>query len=53
MAKEELLQIKGGTTSITSTALNALARVGDLIVEIGKMIGSSIRRVAEGKQCSV
>lgn len=46
---QELLEIKGG--AITATLLNALARVVNSIIEIGKMVGSSIRRISTKTYC--
>lgn len=47
----ELKTIIGG--SITATFINAIVKGFELIIEIGRSLGSSIRRVASGKSCSV
>lgn len=47
----ELKSIIGG--SITATFINAIVKGFELIIEIGKSLGSSIRRIASGKSCSV
>ena len=44
MSKEELLNIKGG---ISATILNAIARVMNTILELGRTLGSVMR----GKKC--
>lgn len=52
MKKEELLQIVGGV-SITGTLLSSMYKVGNLIFEIGRSLGSAIRRAVGGKMCSI
>ncbi len=38
----ELILVSGG--AISGTLINAFARLLDVVIEIGKMIGASIRR---------
>ena len=52
MEKNELLQIVGGV-SITGTLLSSIYKVGNLIFEIGRSLGSAIRRVSSGSMCSI
>lgn len=52
MKKEELLQVVGGV-SITGTLLSSIYKVGNLIFEIGRSLGSAIRRAVGGKMCSI
>ena len=52
MEKNELLQIVGGV-NITGTLLSSIYKVGNLIFEIGRSLGSAIRRVSSGSMCSV
>lgn len=52
MKKEELLQIVGGV-SITGTLLTSIYKVGNLVFEIGRSLGSAIRRVSGGSMCSI
>ena len=48
----ELDNIKGGTNStITSSMINAIVNVVELLEESGYRIGSAIRRLSEGKLC--
>lgn len=47
MNKEELFSIKGGS----STMLNAVARFITTVYELGKSIGSTIRRVSNKNYC--
>ena len=52
MKKEELLQIVGGV-SITGTLLTSIYKVGSMIFEVGRSLGSAIRRAVGGKMCSI
>jgi len=52
MEKNELLQIVGGV-NITGTLLSSIYKVGNLIFEIGRSLGSAIRRVSSGSMCSI
>ena len=47
----ELMDIKGGNIAYTATMINAICRVVDIIFEVGKNIGSSIRRSSENSVC--
>ena len=48
----ELLKIIGGI-NITASFLSAIVRGIDTIYEIGKAVGSALRRVQSGKICPV
>ena len=45
----ELLSIKGGATS--ATLINAIVKGIELLMELGKTLGSTIRRVSANKSC--
>ena len=47
--KEELISIVGG--SISGTMINALVRALDILLEIGRSLGTSIRRYSSGNYC--
>lgn len=49
MSREELLEIKGG--NITATFLNAIVRGITVICEVGRNIGTALRRVIAGNIC--
>lgn len=52
MTNEELILIKGGATSLlTATFLNAAARCINVLLDIGRAIGTSIRRIHSGNIC--
>lgn len=48
---KELQNINGG--AISPTLLNSLAKGLSLLFELGRAVGSGIRRAASGKTCSV
>lgn len=45
----ELILINGG--SINSQLINALVRLVTSVVEVGRMIGSSLRRIVDKNYC--
>ena len=52
MIESELKYIKGGT-KISGTIINAAVRLFNLVFELGRTIGSSIRRSDENKVCPI
>ena len=46
--KYELNNISGG---ITGTVFNSIVRAFTLVLELGRTLGSSIRRIISGKYC--
>ena len=46
--KEQLLKITGG--SISATLLNALVRGVNVFLDVGRSVGSAIRRFFSGKK---
>ncbi len=46
----ELKNVTGGGT-ISGTVANAFVKIIELLYEAGKGVGSSIRRIGEGKLC--
>ena len=50
MTKEELCFINGGV-AVSSTLLNALIRMTTTSLELGRTLGSLIRRALEKKKC--
>jgi len=51
IANEELEKINGGSTSITSTIINAVTNLFKFFYEVGEGIGSGFRRVKENELC--
>ena len=48
---DTLDRIKGGTTTITGTILNAIVDILKLIKDAGYSVGSGIRRISENELC--
>ena len=51
ISNKELLCIIGGA-SITGTLINSLARSAEIILDVGRSLGSAIRRFSSGRLCS-
>jgi len=51
MSKEELYLICGGLT-LSTTLLNTLARFVSTSLELGRTLGTTIRRAIEKKKCA-
>lgn len=51
--KEEMLEINGGSISITASFVNALTNAAETLLELGRSLGSSLRRIFESNSCSL
>jgi len=51
--KVELLKIEGGALNVTGAILNAFKGCANTIMDIGRSLGSAIRRLAFGSLCSL
>ena len=49
LTDRELMKVEGG--GLTATFLNALARCVSTVMNLGKSLGTSIRRIISGKVC--
>lgn len=47
----ELLKINGG--SLSATMINAIVKGISIIADLGRSLGSTIRRVSEKKTCGI
>lgn len=47
--RDEMVQVNGG--SISSSVINAIANVINIVLELGEKTGSSIRRMISGDIC--
>ncbi len=52
LEKQELLQIVGGI-SITGSLLSAIQRGISVIMDVGRSLGSAIRRMFGGTMCPI
>ena len=50
MSKQELKNIYGGTT-ISGTLINSLVKGIDVILDLGRSLGSAIRRIQDKNVC--
>lgn len=50
LKEQELLAIKGGA-GISASMLNAIVRGIDVIIDVGRSLGSAIRRMKDGNVC--
>ena len=51
LRKEEMKKVEGG--SMTAAMLGAIYKVVETIYNLGDALGSSLRRLIEGKNCSL
>lgn len=49
LKKEELLSINGG--SISGTMINAFSRAINSLLDLGRSLGTAIRRITTGNLC--
>ena len=49
--KNQLLEVTGGT--ISATLLNAIIRGADLFLEVGRSLGTAIKRFFSKKVCKI
>lgn len=51
LSKKELFSIYGGGFSLSGTLLNSIVRGINAVLELGRSIGSSIRRIQTNSVC--
>ena len=52
LEKYELLNVTGGA-SWSGSLFNSIARAIDTVMDVGRSLGSAIRRIANGSLCSI
>ena len=50
--KEELMSIEGGASWYSASFLNSISRAISTLVDLGRTLGSSLRRTLNGNVCS-
>ncbi len=50
---KELMNIDGGSNWFTAAFFNSVARLISTIMDMGRSLGSSLRRISSGSYCSV
>jgi len=53
LSKKQMLNIYGGATSITGAFLSSLIKGINIVLELGRSVGSAIRRGSGGKLCPI
>lgn len=53
LKKDELLNIVGGASWLTSSFINALSKAANTLLQLGRSLGTAIRRSVSGKVCSL
>lgn len=53
LQKQELLEISGGASWFSASFINAAARAMETLMDIGRSLGTAIRRTINGKYCSI
>lgn len=53
LKREELMEIKGGTGWISGSFISAITRAGNTLLEMGRSLGTAVRRVFSGTVCDV
>lgn len=53
LTREEMIKVDGGSNYLSSTLISALTRAGNSLLDIGRSLGSAIRRIYEGDSCSL
>ena len=53
LKREELLNISGGASLTSAAWLNAAARAVTTLIDLGRSLGTAIRRSISGKVCKI
>lgn len=53
LTNKEMINLYGGATAITGAFLSSIIRGINIILELGRSVGSAIRRGSGGKLCSI
>ena len=51
LKKDELYGIVGGASGITASFLNAIARGIETLLDLGRSVGTAVRRIGNGSVC--
>lgn len=51
LQEKELYEIQGGGLTINATLINAFARAISTILDLGRTVGSAIRRISSKNYC--
>lgn len=51
LEEQELLNVVGGSTNLSATMLNSVSKILDTIMDVGRSLGSAIRRIYSDNLC--
>lgn len=51
LKNQELIEIRGGSTAISGTLLNSIARMIESVMDVGRSLGTAIRMIYSNKTC--
>lgn len=51
LENDALVNVVGGTTTVSSTVINAFTNVIKVLFDAGHSVGSALRRIGEGNLC--
>lgn len=49
--EKDLVNIRGGASMISATVLNAIARTGQFLYDLGRNLGTAVRMIGKKKIC--
>lgn len=53
LENKQLILIRGGAVNFSATLVTALVRAANTVLEIGRSLGTILRRVQSGKACTL
>lgn len=53
LKREELMEINGGTGWISGSFISAITKAGNTILDMGRSLGTAVRRIFSGSVCDV
>ena len=53
LSEKKKKKIEGGNSYITAAFISSITRAGNCILDVGRSIGSAIRRIYENDICSL
>lgn len=53
LRKEELLEVKGGASWFSGSFISAITKAGNTLLDMGRSLGTAVRRIFSGSVCNV
>ena len=51
LKNDELITIKGGNSSLSASMINSISKLLDTIMDVGRSLGTAIRRIYSDELC--